>query len=595
MILQALKGYYDRKVADPESEIAPEGFEKKELQFLIVIDEDGKFISIEDTREKIGKRLIGKTFLLPRSIGRAGSKSYETTFLLWDHIGYLLGLPSEDEKSPKQHKTWIDKLQKLPKELLTDEGVAAVIKFYATGQIQKAISSAQISECLKAPQCNMAFRLINDVPVPCRPKIREYVVNCNVECENDESDNGESDSNQSWGVCLVTGEYGIIARKHGKTPINKDCNSLIGIQKKSGYDSYGKEQGYNAPIIKSTEFAYTTALNTLIKSQNQKFQVGDAIMVFWSEQKSSFESAFSAFFAEPEKDNPDDQTEKVRALFKAPTSGAYFEDDGNMKFYILGLSPGGGSRISVRYWKTRTINELSTHVRQYFEDFQIEKPSYEPEYYSIWRLLVNLAVQGKSENIPPNLAGAFMKAILEGTPYPATLLQAAIRRIHAGIKKKGKGGTEVLERVTPEIAATLKACMNRYYRFYPNTKYKEVTMALDKAQPSIGYQLGRLFAVLERIQEAATPGLNATIRDRFYGAASTTPVTVFSRLLNLQKHHSAKITEKGKVVFFENLLGEIIGNITDFPSHLSLHEQGLFSIGYYHQRQAFFAKTEDKE
>ena len=594
MILQALKGYYDRKVTDPESEIAPEGFEKKELQFLIVINEDGKFISIEDTREKNGKKLIGKTFLLPRSIVRSGSKSYETTFLLWDHIGYLLGLPSEDEKSCKQHKTWIDNLHKLPEILLNDEGVAAIIKFYATGQMQKAISSEQIIECLKVSSCNMAFRLTNDVPVPCRPRIREYVMSCNADC-GDETDSSESDSNCNRGVCLVTGESGIIARKHGKTPINKDCNSLIGIQKKSGYDSYGKQQGYNAPIIKSTEFAYTTALNTLIKSQSQKIQVGDSTMVFWSEKESSFESAFSAFFGEPDSDSPDNYTEKVKALFKAPMSGAYFEDDGNMKFNILGLSPGGGSRISVRYWKTGTIKEFAIHIKQYFEDFKIVKSPKEPEYYWIRRILETLAVQGDYEKTPPNLAGAFIKSILEGTPYPATLLQAAIRRIHAGIKKKGKGGTEVVERVTPEIAATLKACMNRHYQFNPNKNYKEVTMALDKAQPSIGYQLGRLFAVLERIQEAASPGLNATIRDRFYGAASTTPVTVFSRLLNLQKHHSAKIAERGKVIFFENLLGEIIGNITDFPSHLSLHEQGLFSIGYYHQRQAFFAKTEEKE
>ena len=185
-----------------------------------------------------------------------------------------------------------------------------------------------------------------------------------------------------------------------------------------------------------------------------------------------------------------------------------------------------------------------------------------------------------------------MRAILAGTPYPATLLQAALRRIHAGIRRKG---SDRVERVTPEIAALLKAYLNRYYRFYENNEFKEVAMGLDKNRTSIGYQLGRLFAVLEKIQEEANPGLNATIRDRFYGAASSTPVTVFGRLLNLQKHHLGKITNRGKVIFFEGLASEVVGKIDDFPAHLGLHEQGLFAIGYYHQRQDFYTKNEENK
>ena len=175
MILQALKGYYDRKAADPNSEIAPEGFEKRELQFLIVISEGGEFISIDDLREKNGKKLVGKTFLLPRSELRSGSKSYETTFFLWDHIGYILGLPVDDEKSSKQLKTWIKQLETIPDELVKDDGVAAVIKFYERGELQKAINSPQIQECLKSLPCNMSFRLVSDVPVPCREGVQRYI------------------------------------------------------------------------------------------------------------------------------------------------------------------------------------------------------------------------------------------------------------------------------------------------------------------------------------------------------------------------------------------------------------------------------------
>lgn len=582
MILQSLKEYYDRKASDPDSDIAPEGFEKKQLQFLIVITEDGEFVNIEDTRERIGKNLVAKTFLVPRSKGRSGSRSYETTFLLWDHIGYLLGLPTSDEKSKKQHQTWLKSLDNLPRELLEDRGVSAVIKFYKKNEIKKALASSQIDECLKVTQCNMSFRLVSDVPVPCRKKVQEYV-KCNQQSvkEHMEEPEGRGEtakSSEKLGVCLVTGEKGIIARTHGRTPIDKDTKNLVGFQRNSGYDSYGKEQGYNAPIIKSTEFAYVTALNTLLKSEYQRMLIGDASTVFWSEKKSSFETDFSYFFKEPDKDNPDAGTQKVKALFESTQSGSYIEDDGNDRFYILGLAP-NAARIAIRFWQVGTISEIAIKIRQYFEDFAIVKPPKEPEYYSVWRILVNIATQDKSENIPPNLAGEFMRSILNGIPYPTTLLQAALRRIRSDTEN----------RVKPVRAALVKAYLNRYYRFYPNKKYKEVEKKLDTNQTSIGYQLGRLFATLEKIQEEANPGINATIRERFYASACATPVTVFTNLLRLKNHHLAKLENKGRVVNFERLLGEIMEKIDAFPAHLSLHEQGLFAIGYYHQRQAFFA------
>jgi CRISPR-associated protein Csd1 len=320
------------------------------------------------------------------------------------------------------------------------------------------------------------------------------------------------------------------------------------------------------------------------KGSRQRISIGDASTVFWSEKQTAFETDFSFFFKEPEKDNPDAGTQRVKALFESVKSGAYQEDDGDTRFYILGLAP-NAARIAVRFWQIGTIAKFATRIRQYFEDFAIVKPPKEPEYYSIWRILVNIATQDKSENIQPNLAGDFMRAILEGTPYPATLLQAVLRRIHSDPEG----------RVKPVRAALIKAYLNRYYRFYPNQNHKEVNMELDISQPSIGYQLGRLFATLEKIQEEANPGINATIRERFYGAACATPVTVFTNLLRLKNHHLAKLDNKGRVIKFEQLLGEIMANLNDFPAHLDLHEQGRFAIGYYHQRQAFFAKKEVPE
>ena len=178
-----------------------------------------------------------------------------------------------------------------------------------------------------------------------------------------------------------------------------------------------------------------------------------------------------------------------------------------------------------------------------------------------------------------------MRSILNGTPYPATLLQAVLRRIH--------GDTE--NRVKPVRAALIKAYLNRYHRVHSTQDHKEIQMSLDTSQPSIGYQLGRLFAALEKIQEEANPGINATIRERFYGAACTSPVAVFANLMRLKNHHLAKMENRGRVVNFERLLGEIVGRLEDFPGHLDLHEQGRFAIGYYHQRQDFFTRKPDSE
>ena len=173
----------------------------------------------------------------------------------------------------------------LSEGLKKDVGVQAVLRFYDTCGVEKVTSTAEFQECLKAPQCNMSFRVVPDLfPVPCRIAVQEFVRKSTNRNEPDENSQN-SKVNSKTGICLVTGETGEIARTHGRTPINKDTKCLIGFQKNSGYDSYGKEQGYNAPVIKSSEFAYVTALNTLLKSGSQRMSIGDASTVFWSREK----------------------------------------------------------------------------------------------------------------------------------------------------------------------------------------------------------------------------------------------------------------------------------------------------------------------
>ncbi len=591
MILQALKEYYDRKADDLDSGIAPEGFEKKEIPFIVVIEENGSFVTLEDTREQEGKRLVGKSFLLPRSKTRTGKKGYETTFLLWDHIGYLFKYtksdePKEIEKTSNQHRSWLSSLESLPDDLKRDPGVRAVLAFYQGSGVDKVQLAAKWQECLKIPSCNMTFRLaVDSDPVPCRPAVKAYQSSM---VYSEEDPDPDDKTQKVIGRCLVTGKVGNIARIHAYTPISKDSKSFVAFQKNSGYDSYGKEQCYNAPVSKAAEFAYTTALNTLLKS-TQRLLVGDAATVFWSARKTQLESTFTDFFNEPPKDDPDCGIRAVAGLLQSVKSGAYSETDKNTRFYVLGLSP-NSARISVRFWKVGTVPEMAAYFARYFKDLQICHGLKEREHLSLFRLLVSTASLGKPENILPNLAGETMRAILEGVSYPHTLLQAAIRRVRAEQAKKDSKTGKSLPNVTYPRAALIKGCLNRSIRINNHEREEEIKVSLDRENKNIGYRLGRLFATLEKIQAESHPGINATIRDKFYGAASSSPVTVFGNLMRLKNHHLTKLESKGRRVNFERLIGEVASEIKDFPAYLKLEDQGRFAIGYYHQMHDFYTK-----
>lgn len=225
--------------------------------------------------------------------------------------------------------------------------------------------------------------------------------------------------------------------------------------------------------------------------------------------------------------------------------------------------------------------ELAGRIRQHFEDIRVARAPHDPECLSLFCLLIACAVQRKPDNIPPILGGDIMRAILEDMPYPISWLNAAVQRCRAERK------------VTYPRAAGIKACLNRAIRNANRTrihKEGEFQAMLDTTNLNPAYRLGRLFATLEKIQEDASPGLNATIRDRYYASASSTPVAVLPTLLRLKNHHLAKLNP-GRAVQMEKLLGEIMVGLTDFPPYLTLPDQGRFALGYYHQRQAFFTPS----
>ena len=244
--------------------------------------------------------------------------------------------------------------------------------------------------------------------------------------------------------------------------------------------------------------------------------------------------------------------------------------DDSQRFYVLGMAP-NAARIAVRFWHVATIIELGQAFRRYFDEVEIIRPGYESGApLSLFRLLAATALQGKAENIPPNLGGDVMRAILKCSRYPETLMQGALRRIRAE------------REVSFPRAALLKAYLIR------NCQDKEIRVSLNPENADPGYRLGRLFAALERVQERAQGNLNASIRDRYYGAFSTTPTTVLPMQMRLKNHHLAKLANRGEAVNLEKLLAAIVDGLADVPPRLSLTEQARFAVGYYHQRQSFF-------
>lgn len=581
MILQALKEYYDRKAADPDSDSAPEGWIRVRIDYEIIINENGNFVQLNNKREN----KLGFPALVP-NIGKQAAKhnnSGKDANLLWDKPGFVLGIGNKGEIKLSSFietiDTWFDDGQ--------DMAVDAVRKFLLAGKSNRSVFSSiinhpDICQDIQNDRGNITFKLIGDNGfVFERPNVKSVI-----------SSIAESADNLPHSVCLVTGKSSGIVDCHpvvtGLYGAKKNPN-LVSFNEYA-FCSFGKSKSYNAPVSTKAVDAYTKALSRLIRSK-QRIKVGDATTVFWSEKTSTLENDAFYFFSEPPKDDPDRNTAAVKVLYESIWSGSYVVPEEITRFYVLGLSP-NAARIAVRFWHVGTVKEMGTRFKQHVDDLAITHSAKVDKALPMRVLLKSIATQQKDDNIPPNLAGELMRSILEGIPYPATLLQAAIRRSRAEQAKKNKNTGKPEPNVPYERAALIKACLNRSMRFNNPQNEKEIVMCLDEENTNIGYRLGRLFAVLEKIQADANSGLNATIRDRFYGAASSTPVAVFANLMRLSNHHLSRLEKEkpGLVVRHKQLIGQIMCPINDFPTHLILADQGRFAIGYYHQTQDLWTK-----
>jgi CRISPR-associated protein Csd1 len=596
MILQALHDYYQRKQRsdDPKDRLPAFGLEEKEIPFVIEIDREGTVVNLSDTRSGDGKKKAGQRFLVPQGVKKTSGIAAN---LLWDNAEYVLEIPDakklEAKRAKGEEEDYLSRLQEmraefvkqidgLPDEARADPGLTAVRAFLVAGDLSFLEQQSAWNDIL-ATNPILTFRLHGDVELVCqRPAVTAAA-----------EGSGEEEDGPA-GTCLLTGVTAPIERLHpaikGVWGAQTSGANIVSFNCRA-FESYGKtqRQGENAPIGKPAVFAYTTALNHLLaKDSRQRVQVGDASTVFWAEQPHDLEMMAADLFGEPPKDQPDRGTDALKALYQSIESGKFAMGGTDTRFHVLGLAP-NAARISIRFWETAPAYELAQRLKRHFDDIQIARSAYDSEHLSLFRLLTAVAVQGKADNIPPNLGGDIMRAILEDLPYPATLLNAAVQRCRAE------------QRVTHARAAALKAWLNRDIRrpnrHKPNPE-KEFAVMLDPDNADAAYRMGRLFAVLEKIQEEANPGINATIRDRYYGAASSSPATVFPLLLKLAGHHIGKLDEKGRRMLYrafsdhkpDDYIGQVLSQVRDIPRQLRLPEQGRFALGYYHQRQAFFTK-----
>ena len=580
MILKALYDYYHRS-----DDLPIPGMEEKEIGFLLVITKEGKFVRLEDCR--IDKS-HAKTYLVKKHVSRTSAVAANH---LYDNAAYVLGycdvtkIKKEADQEKEELKT-VNCLEAFKKKVRSaaaacpeSAALQAVLLFYEHSReqllewLEKDPLWEDVKKNLSKKYSTFSFRLEGEKKIIAEQKAL-------LQLDSEEDVEGDQ------ALCLITGKRGTLVDTTSSTmiPGSQATAKLVAFQVNAGYDSYGKTKCGNAPITKEAEFAYTTALNALLKSGSRnKFMLGNRTFVFWASSqteasKQAEESLFDLLgFSEEAKDDPDANVLKVRKVFESIYSGT-LKVDMDDRFYILGLAP-NVARIAVVYWSETSLKEFAEKILADFEDMEIgdTRKNTKP-YQGIREMISNVTLGGKLSDATPNLPESVVQSVFQGLPYPFTLYSSCIRRIRAE------------QKLTITRVAIIKAYLNRLNN--PNSI--KINTMLDKKNTNQGYLCGRLFAVLDKIQEEANS--QNSIRDRYQNAASTTPSAVFATILNLSNHHLEKLSE-GRKIFFEKLKQEIFSQLSahGFPAHLDLQDQGRFFVGYYHQRQDFFTSKKEQE
>lgn len=580
-ILASLARLYDRMAEKGE---APRpGFSTENISFAVVLDADGTPRTLADKRSHAGKKPAPVPMAVPAGNRTSGIKPN----LFWDKTAYVFGviavesetgdgrktlIPGQGRRTGDEHAAFVQTHLDLLADS-TDPGLIALRRFLERWQPEDFTTLGFQTDALDQ---NIVFEFDDGTGpgfVHARPAAAKLF-------------SAPSDGGQ--GLCLVSGETGPIERLHPKIKgvmgAQSSGASLISFNN-DAYESFGKSQGTNAPVSESAAFAYGTALNALLaRGSTRNIRIADTTVAFWAEAPDP-EVANMCDIMMGDALNPRDEMDarnELRAALQNVAEGRAGGDlrlDPQARVYMLGLAP-NAARLSVRFWYPGTFGDFARNVMQFWDELNILPAPWKGPP-AVWSLLYETALLRKSENIPPLLGGQVMRAVLTGQPLPRMLLSAVIGRIRADGDINGRR------------AAICKAVINR------TSKQEGIPVSLDPDNTNPAYRLGRLFAVLERAQSAALPGLNATIKDRYFAAASATPARVFPLLVKNATHHLAllKKGENGGIShWLEKELGTIwLGLGADMPRALSLEDQGRFIAGYYHQRWTKTTKKEDAQ
>ena len=582
MILQALVDYYEELAS--QGKIARPGWAKAKVSWALEIDEGGQLLDVLPLRSpsQDGKKMLPREMELPAPVKRS---SGVLPNFLWDNASYILG--QDNKGKPKRTAECFDAARKLHIKLLAAADSApahAIAAFFTNWNPQEADTVpafAEHREELLAGD-NLCF-LYNGKIVAEDPEIQ-------AAWQRSYEEDGEGETE----VCLVTGRESVPELVHPAIKNVRDAQSsgaaLVSFNAPA-FCSFGREQNANAPVSKYAAFAYTSALNYLLSEREHVKVIGNTTVVYWAKSaESQYQDVFAALF---DGDSNELSNTDLNALMTSVVAGKPYDYNGlplkpENDFFILGISP-NAARLSVRFFYRRSFGEIVQNLKRHYENIEIVSDGRSKfDTLPLWALLRETVNQKSSDKSPlPQLAGDVMKSMLSGSRYPETFLNQTMLRIRAEHEiNRGKAGI-------------IKAYMIRNTENHPDREsiMEVAQVSLNADSSYCPYVLGRLFAVLEGTQQAANPGINATIKDRFFNSACATPAAVFPILLKLSNSHLKKL-DTGKAVWWSKQIGDLIERLgTDFPAHQSLQEQGAFILGYYHQTQKRFEKktNTDKE
>lgn len=577
MILQALTEYY--RTLENSGQISPLGWGEAKVSYALCIGPEGaleQVVSLQ-TEQKKGKKTVLRPQImrLPAPVKR--TVGIVPNFLC-DNASYLLG--ADNKGKPQRTLECFQACKALHEELLdgVDSPAAqAVLAFFRTWQPEQAAGHPALADCWEELMAggNLVFRhggaFVHEDALVRRAWDGHY--------------RAEGDGPQM--ICLVTGEHGTVESTH------PSVKNVYGAQSSGAalvsfnapaFCSYGKEQNYNAPTSKYAAFAYTTALNHLLSDREHVYRMGDTTVVCWARCGGDvYQNMMGWMFFGQE---PAYTLSDLQSALKGLCSGNAVELDGarldpDMDFYILGLSP-NAARLSVRFFLRNSFGAFLRNAQAHQQRLEIVKPAYDKfDTIPMWKLLDETVNQNSRDKTPaPNMAGEVLRSVLTDTRYPATLLNGVALRIRAE------------HSVTRGRAAILKA----YYlkNTHPDVPKEVLTVSLNPDSTNVPYNLGRLFSVLEAVQSSANPGINTTIKDKYFNSASATPAVVFPVLVNLAQKHLKKL-DGGLRTYYDKQITGLLSKLGErYPSRLNLPQQGSFQLGYYHQTQSRFEKKEEK-